>query len=770
MSNHKVNDYCKLFKTENHLGNATVTSLLHYARYLSKSSRGTVTRIEVFVLLTAALFLFLATFGAYRRQHKNLFILKVVFGMCTLSSSLITYIFGSMQSSAVKSSMYSIWAISLFLLYGSTDAMAASSLDDTRQSILIYTYHTSLWYVYVVLLLLSVTSSDGAFHVSMSIDDSHLKGLLTCPVIFLHFIAVLKSLQRVAVCVMASNSWKLNKMVADYMYDEHTRGEFVPATMEGCHYLVDWPLSKSKLGTSSFATVLTAEDDEVIDIEKIWQCNDSSIGLELKYACLSFSLFHLLRRRYFGLACCESKERAHDFVFKGLLSENATDCNRIFRVIEIELAFMYDCFFTKYAVIYYASTAATFWSLASVICISLTAYTVATRLLIIRCDQDEPLLVNTKTEVVITLSLLACAALLELLQLLHYWTAIWARVSYVCQFIRQQSVLDRRGCHCLMRLKELLTKIGVYCASDKHYWQHKLGQYSLLESVSCNSNPSKKEHRVINKFGEFIYSAVRWFTLFDRAHMHRTSYDASVICMKPGKPIELPTEVKEAIVHSLEHTDGKLTNGNSSLVSNGAEHLLWACGQDIYPNISRFLGKENQTHLIMTWHIATCYCEMTTMKNLRSDDEEKLRPHLDVATKLSKYCAYLVVSARKLLPGHRYDTLSVLDAVAVEATKFLKNSRDRYEVMRNLAESEETIFEGGTKLGKQLEEIEDVTHRWKVLADFWAEMLLYLAPSDNVKEHIEELGNGGEFITHLWALLTHAGILERQEDHQVGSV
>jgi hypothetical protein len=49
--------------------------------------------------------------------------------------------------------------------------------------------------------------------------------------------------------------------------------------------------------------------------------------------------------------------------------------------------------------------------------------------------------------------------------------------------------------------------------------------------------------------------------------------------------------------------------------------------------------------------------------------------------------------------------------------------------------------------------------RWKVLADFWAEMLLYAAPSDNVNEHIEKLAYGGEFITHLWALLSHAASL-----------
>ncbi|TVU40331.1 hypothetical protein EJB05_13790, partial [Eragrostis curvula] len=46
-------------------------------------------------------------------------------------------------------------------------------------------------------------------------------------------------------------------------------------------------------------------------------------------------------------------------------------------------------------------------------------------------------------------------------------------------------------------------------------------------------------------------------------------------------------------------------------------------------------------------------------------------------------------------------------------------------------------------------------------------MLLYVAPSDNVKEHIEFLAKGGEFLTHLWALLSHAGILDRGQRNVV---
>jgi hypothetical protein len=72
-------------------------------------------------------------------------------------------------------------------------------------------------------------------------------------------------------------------------------------------------------------------------------------------------------------------------------------------------------------------------------------------------------------------------------------------------------------------------------------------------------------------------------------------------------------------------------------------------------------------------------------------------------------------------------------------------------------------------LGKQLEVMPEGIC-WKVMADFWAEMLLYLAPSDEVDEHIEKLANGGEFITHIWALLSHAGILARDNELPVGSV
>jgi hypothetical protein len=41
---------------------------------------------------------------------------------------------------------------------------------------------------------------------------------------------------------------------------------------------------------------------------------------------------------------------------------------------------------------------------------------------------------------------------------------------------------------------------------------------------------------------------------------------------------------------------------------------------------------------------------------------------------------------------------------------------------------------------------------WEVLARLWVRTLLYAAPHGDVEAHRRRLSQGGEFITHLWAL------------------
>lgn len=298
-------------------------------------------------------------------------------------------------------------------------------------------------------------------------------------------------------------------------------------------------------------------------------------------------------------ACDEYKDSAHNFVFGVLLVENK-DCQidyaRVFKVIEVE--FMYDVMFTKYAVIYYGSVAATIWSLISAIGMSLTASITARTP--VKISQGDSVVTSTiRNDVVITIVILASIALLEFLQMLLYWTGIWGRVSFVCQSIREKGRSNRlkvctRGSCLVMGLKEFLANIGMSCASNKHYWQHKIGQYSLIDSVSCN--PSRPIFAILYH-NPLMVTILRMGYLGDYAFYHPINSQALKVRNKAGKSVELPDEVKEAvIIRSLKRTGGTLSNGRSCLQSNGVEHLLWACKWEMHPDPSWSQRKQNQTH------------------------------------------------------------------------------------------------------------------------------------------------------------------------------
>ncbi|TVU40325.1 hypothetical protein EJB05_13783, partial [Eragrostis curvula] len=732
-------------------------TLSHGVKGWLKSPRATVLRIEILVGVVAVSMVFLATFGSMRRRSMNFFAQKVVLVVYILPFSLVTYTLGSMQSSSIKSSMYPIWATSLYILFGSADSVTAYSLDDNNQ-LMRHAYETAICIFYVGLI--TVTTTSNAFNIYS--------------VFAMAFYAFVKFMQRRLAHRMASASCDFNKVVADYMCVEHDRSgpSYNPVSMEGYQYLVDWPCY---IYPTLDASTSYAREDKVVDLETLWQCNDRSLSQELKETCLSFSLFHLLRRRYFGFECAESSQpKTRSFIFKGLLARNEDgiiDYIRVFKVIEVELAFMYDFFFTKRAAIYYRPQLSVSWCLISYA--FFIAFVVASQEWVFSPRHWLHVATTTTTDVVITIVILACIPLLEMQQMFLYWTSIWGRVYFACCCVRNQAPNIRRGC--CMRVKEIFIRICVSMSSkyygfpqeNNYYWQNKLGQYALIESVQYNPNAN------MTFFLEYLKKQVLMGLSINHQIVDPIFEDLGRRNVnKLGKSIELPVEVKKALVQCLDRTQGTLTNGQSSLESNRAHHLLWACR---HPDsgTSSPQKKENQAHFILTWHISTCYCEMATLKYVSPRPGGELKFHFDVATILSKYCAYLVMSAPKLLPGHHYDTKRAFDVVAIDAFNFLHNKQDKYEAMKRIPESRETpesrekIFKKGVRLGKQLEEMEDVSARWKVLADFWAEMLIYVAPSDNVKEHIECLAKGGELVTHLWALLTHAGILDRGQRNVV---
>jgi len=129
------------------------------------------------------------------------------------------------------------------------------------------------------------------------------------------------------------------------------------------------------------------------------------------------------------------------------------------------------------------------------------------------------------------------------------------------------------------------------------------------------------------------------------------------------------------------------------------------------------------------------------------------------ARALSRYCAYLVAFLPEFLPEHSLTTKQVFQRVLQEAqqelgTKPMKDEEKRTKI-RGLQlpdqQEQQTTFHKGVELGRQLEMIDDDKVRWRFIAEFWAETILYVAPSEKAEAHIE----------HLWAMLSNAGIAKR---------
>jgi hypothetical protein len=165
---------------------------------------------------------------------------------------------------------------------------------------------------------------------------------------------------------------------------------------------------------------------------------------------------------------------------------------------------------------------------------------------------------------------------------------------------------------------------------------------------------------------------------------------------KAGKSIPVPTEVKKAIALTLKDSNGQISDGTFALNKHGISELYWACqtGNDF-----------TLAHVLLTWHIATSYCEISEVNEETDIMHPGVQPSRTVATSLSKYCAYLVTFVPELVPGISLETQDTLDDQVYEARKVFWRRPDMYQRLRELGNegTEEGILSKGARLGMRLE-------------------------------------------------------------------
>ncbi|XP_072956501.1 uncharacterized protein [Typha angustifolia] len=493
------------------------------------------------------------------------------------------------------------------------------------------------------------------------------------------------------------------KLVALYMSDEHKQNheDLHPHSMRGYKYLLMGEKSADVTVTDYYHTALNTKN--VITVDEAWQCGGRLLRPKggdsdgrLKDLCLSFSLFKLIKRRFHGYPTAEAdlpKTRA--FVLEGLLAD---DEERPFRVVDAEIRFLRDFFYTKYPTPHFDKN-----------------YTVNGR----------------NIDVIVTIVILSFVMLMEVWDFISYMFSDWAKILLLCKYMKQSALADK---FFLDKVLQFMCTVNLWSTS-----YDMLGQYNLVKNVEAR--------RLY-----FLY----WLLTF--GYMGKRIRRCNVVTK--SRCVRVTSEVKKAIFNSLltrlKQGEQKPSNGSETL-ERYALHadMAWACGE----------GVPNHTHMhtIMIWHIATSFLKMDFD---RPSKKKFVSTSLSVAVSLSNYCAHLVVSAPELLPIDSNSSRFMFDEIFSQTKVYVQNNPRRCGKVETRTsdtigdESQRTIVAMGARLKDQLTQlIDDEKDRWKMLAEFWAELILFLAPSKNSRAHERKLAEGGEFITHLWALLYHAGII-----------
>ncbi|KAG2588797.1 hypothetical protein PVAP13_5NG224462 [Panicum virgatum] len=567
---------------------------------------------------------------------------------------------------------------------------------------------------------------------------------LTGVLLWLWVLSLLKLIHRLVAAELAKNSFAVGLnayLVADYMKQIHGQAQAGEGGGDEVKVPPYFVMGEDKLHIEARpqgyridrASPPSLSIDgghghgHLVTVDMIWRLSSSGDPLlasfpHLKDLCLSFALFKLQLRRFIGCPLAEAGcHRAMAFVQDGLLSGSP---ERVFQVVETELSFLADFLYSKLSVFY-----ASGWCFPALNAILVLATwisclaaggaivhdmtnrgtTLAMDYLQLRSylqDHDTVFHVIVGLDVLVSVSFIAVIVFTEGWEIASYFCSDWIKVSTICEYARRpswrKSPWARRKLGRVLRLRAM------------QQWDDRFCQMSILQLRFCYCGCVSRQVDRIAKETVVVLAAV-----------------------------------KSAIVETLRTNQGRLVNGELSLQRNGvADKLIWACRISATGDDNAELGAHGR------------------VDGDNDGDEESER--VVIATRLSRYCAYLVALKPGLLPDHRVWTEELYEGVVEEVTRVLARCAGpvvRYERAATcLAGSMNAMLKKASKLGRQLvEELADEELTWKVLAEFWAELIRYLAPSENATAQAKSLRSGGEFITVLWALLGHAGIVKRPE-------
>ncbi|RLN41563.1 hypothetical protein C2845_PM01G02630 [Panicum miliaceum] len=543
-------------------------------------------------------------------------------------------------------------------------------------------------------------------------------------------------------------------------------------SMEDCNYLVVGDsMSKAKperVGSEYEAKYKPA--DGTVTVAKVWKCEGELLTPnsnvpgdedELKDVCLSFALCKLLRRKFAGVATAESERpKAQRLVFDNLIRSG---WRRTFRVVRTELGFARDLLYTKYPILFSSGFPVVSTVLFAVtVGVSVWITVSAVRHYRLPHWSTSNVVHGRNVDLLITFVIVGMVTGMEICEFFIHLFSDWTKVMVISEYV-QKPWLNCRFLNCILRF--------ICCGKIAEPIGSSLGQFDLFKAT--------KQQTCLPEIIVKSFHTARSFVLLTGDEGFRT-YKCKTL-----RPV--PDAIMDMICRTLRDNRERFTAGQERPRQRTDQE------QSYRAMLSDYCKAPIDIEAIMVCHVATSKLEddlsiggssglanggvrssegSNDLEKGRSGEGSNKSSDLDyklVATTLSKYCAYLLFYKPKLLPvasnSVRFMCKILVDeAKAIDGEEVANDGGGDKEANgkqeRSGSHREAGIVSRGQALaGDLLGHVPAQRDEfWKALAELWCELIVSTAPHGNIGAHQKELGKGGEFITHLWALLYHAGI------------
>ncbi|KAI5312354.1 hypothetical protein L3X38_041527 [Prunus dulcis] len=592
------------------------------------------------------------------------------------------------------------WAPFLLLHLAGPDTITAYSLEDNE-----------LWWRHLLVLLVQVSL---AFYIFLQAWVGHTLNLLAIPI----FIA--------GAIKFGERTWVLRSASS-----KHFRKAMFPPPDPGPNYarFMDEFCSNQKEGY----VVKLGEETEAPttgDYSSFTAPNVFPNAANLHHASIFLKVF---KRLFADLILS-----IHDILNSRSFFLNRS-CNEAFQVIEIELGFMYDLFYTKAVLVY--SVHGVIFRLISFVCI----VSVSAAFLVI--DKKDFYKVN----VTITYMLLAGAIILEvsavILSLSSDWTKLWLNkkhnkfnlISFCCEddpahcsFLHNYKIpwiykkfkksLYKNSKEVPIELKELIFQQLIKksrSAPKAESWK---------KFCACKGEWVLETDKCLDKLGwsiqdEFDQSILLWHIATDLCYYSDLEDNPNSDLAK--KPNSLSSRSWKASKFLSEYLLYLLVM-RPFMLPNGIGQIRF---QDTCAEADEFFKQRK-----CKGDRKACKASPEVSTGVPAAESSEQRKPKEDGQK--KACTALLGVSTEVPPAE------------------VKGDR-----------SKSVLFDA-CRLTKDLQSLETEKHwenqkKWELISHVWVEMLSYAACQCQWNHHARQLRRGGELLTHVWLLMAHLGITEQ---------